>query len=130
MSFLSMAKRVNTLLNKWQKERVLQEVEEIVRREINKVLDAEEVCSAATTAAPQNMPPPPPITPMPVTSTSTSDMQNFIGPQAPPPLLSNAWTSTTIKAKSPLIRKLVSNCIGCRCKYKVFFIVQIVIMGN
>ena len=85
MSFLSMAKRVNTLLNKQQKERVLQEVEEVVRREINKVLDAEEIHSAATTGAPRNMPPPPPVTPMPVPSTSTSDMQNFIGPQAPPP---------------------------------------------
>ena len=56
MSFLSMAKRVNTLLNKHQKERVLQEVEEVVRRKINKALDAEEVCSAATTGPPRNHP--------------------------------------------------------------------------
>ena len=85
MSFLSMAKRVNTLLNKRQKERVLQEVEEVVRREINKALDAEEVRSAATTGPPRNIPPPPPVTPMPVPSTSSSDMQNFLRPQAPPP---------------------------------------------
>ena len=88
MSFLSMVKRVNTLLNKHQKERVLQEVEEVVRREINKALDAEETGNAAAGDAPRNMPPPPPVIPMPMASTSTSDLQNFVGLQAhsPPPL--------------------------------------------
>ena len=52
MSFLSMAKRVNILLNKHQKERVLQEVEGVVRREINRALDAEETCNAAATDPP------------------------------------------------------------------------------
>ena len=85
MSFLSMAKRANTLLNKHQKERVLQEVEEVVRREINKALDAEETGNAAAGDAPSSMPPPPLVTPMPMASTSTSDLQNFVGPQAHPP---------------------------------------------
>ena len=83
MSFLSMAKRVNMLLNKHQKERVLQEVEEVVRREISKALDAEETGNAAAGDAPRNLPPPPPVTPMPMAS--TSDLQNFVGPQARPP---------------------------------------------
>ena len=90
LSFISMAKRVNTLLKKRQKERVLQEVEEVVRREINRVLDAEETRDAVT-APPRNLPPPPPMAPNPSTSTAGSDIQNFIGPQGsvppPPPLM-------------------------------------------
>ena len=42
-SFISMAKHINSLLNKRQKERVLQEVQEVVKKYFN---DAEELCEA------------------------------------------------------------------------------------
>ena len=126
MSFLSMAKRVNTLLNKRQKERVLQEVEEVVRREINKALDAEGTGNAAAGDAPRSMPPPPPVTPMPMASTS----KILLVHKLILPLPCNVWTSTTIKGKSPLIHKLVSNYTGCRGMSVIFFIVQIFLMGN
>ena len=83
MSFISMAKRINSLLDKRQKERVLQEVEDVVKKYINRALDAEE---SRVTAVPA--PPPPAVTPAP--HNFNPNFGHNVPQSVPPPLVNAA----------------------------------------
>ena len=82
MAFVSMAKRINNLLNNRQKERVLQEVQQVVTQAINRYLDEEEASRRPTV-------PPPNLTPQYNPEQGLSFRQQLQGiPNPPPPLVS------------------------------------------
>ena len=85
MAFVSMAKRINNLLNNRQKERVLQEVQQVVTQAINRSLDEQDGSSRPTV-------PPPNLTPHNQYNLEAglSFRQQLQGIQNPPPPLVSA----------------------------------------